>query len=134
MPDRSNHKDVQVILHKIHKGGMNYIALVSESSKTAESGFEFAKRAQDLCDALGGRDYSEELIRDSITEMREIAQKVRNDAKTSIKMFYMNRKEFTEVWQAYTDKSRTKITSVDPNLHFRDFQIHQNETNASHRK
>jgi hypothetical protein len=99
MPDRSNHKDVQVILRKIKEGGTNYIASVSESLKTAESGFAFAKRAQDLCTSLGsGRaECSDELIQDSIIEMREIAQSVKADAKATMEMFDANRQEFMEV-------------------------------------
>jgi hypothetical protein len=107
MSDRSNHKEVQVILQKIYKGGTNYIASVSESLKTAKSGFEFARVAQELCRALSqGRDgCSDELIHDSLTEMREIAQNAYTDAKAATEMFDSNRREFTEVRRSHTDKS-----------------------------
>ena len=107
MPDRSNHKEVQVILHKIQEGGTNYIASVSKSFKTAESGFSFAKRAQDLCISLasGREDCSDELIHDSLTEMREIAQNAYTDAKAATEMFDSNRREFTEVRRSHTDET-----------------------------
>jgi hypothetical protein len=98
---------------------------VSESLKTAESGFAFAKRAQDLCNALGRRDCSDELISDSITEMRAIAQKAYTDAKATTTMFDANRREFIEVRRGHNNKRRTKTISVDPNPNFRDFQIYQ---------
>ena len=106
MPDRSDHKDVQVVLHKIHQGGINYIASVSKSFKTAESGFTFAKMAQELCRALSrGRDEcTDELIHGSITEMQEIAQKAHIDAKATTEMFDSNRREFTAVRRGHTDR------------------------------
>ena len=99
MLDRSDHKAVQAILRKIHKGGIKYIESVTKSFRTAESGFAFAKRAQDLCTSLGsGRaECSDKLIQDSIIEMREIAQKVKADAKATMEMFDANRQEFMEV-------------------------------------
>ena len=107
MPDRSNHKDVQVILRKIQEGGTNYIASVSESLKTAESGFAFAKRAQDLCISLasGREECSDELIHGSIAEMREIAQKAHDDAKATSAMFDANKQEFTEVRRCHNDET-----------------------------
>ena len=107
MSDRSNHKEVQVILHKIQEGGTNYIASVSKSFKTAESGFAFAKRAQDLCSFLASRreECSDELIHESLTEMREIVQNAYTDAKAITHMFDSNRREFTEVRRGHTDKS-----------------------------
>jgi len=107
MPDRSDHKDIQVILHDIHNGGTNYIASVSGSFKTAESGFTFAKRAQELCVALasGREQYSDDFIHESITEMREIAQKAHTDAETTRELFDANRREFTTVRHGHIDKS-----------------------------
>ena len=107
MPDRSNHKDVQVLLRKIKEGGTNYIASVSESLKTAESGFAFAKRAQDLCSFLasGREECSDELIHDAIAEMREIAQKAHADAKATKAMFDANKQEFAEVRRGHTDET-----------------------------
>ena len=122
MPHRSDHKDVQVVLHKIHQGGINYIASVSKSFKTAESGFTFAKMAQELCRALSqGRDgCSDELIRDSLTEMREIAQNAYTDAKAATEMFDSNRREFGEVTLM---RLRNKTTSVDPSRGCKDFRV-----------
>jgi hypothetical protein len=100
MPDRSNHKGVQVILYKIHQGGINYIASVSKSFKTAESGFAFAKRALDLCDDLGKQDCPDEFIHHSITEMRTVAKTACNHAKDTTAMFEANGMEFTEVRRA----------------------------------
>ena len=99
MSDRSNHKKVQIILLKAHKGGLNYIASVYESLKTAISGFAFANVAQELCRALSqGRDgCSDEFIHDSLTEMRKIAQNAYTDAKATTQMFDSNRREFTQV-------------------------------------
>jgi hypothetical protein len=96
-----------VILHKIRKGGINYIASVSKSFKTAESGHIFAKMAQELCVALSsGRDECpDKFIQDSITEMQEIAQKAHTDAKVTTEMFDANRREFTEVWRSHNDES-----------------------------
>jgi hypothetical protein len=125
MPDRSKNKEVQVILREIHKGGGNYVASVSKSFKTAESGFAFAKRAQDLCNALGRRDCSDEVIHDSITEMRAIAQKAHDDAKATTKMFDANKQEFTEVRRGHIGTSRSNTASVDPTSHFRDFQSYR---------
>jgi hypothetical protein len=107
VPDRSKHKNVQVILHKIHEEGKSYIASVSESIKAAESLFAFAKRAQELCNALAsGRDnYSDEVIDASIPEMREIAQKGHADAKAAKEMFGANKRKFTEVRQGHTDET-----------------------------
>ena len=107
MPDRSNHKEVQVILNKIQEGGTNYIASVFESFKTAELGFAFAKRAQDLCASLasGREECSDELIHDSITEMREIAKKAHADAKATSEMFDANKEEFTEVRRDHNDET-----------------------------
>jgi hypothetical protein len=107
MSDRSNHKEVQIILDKTRKGGTNYITSVSESLKTAESGFSFAKRAQDLCIALASRpdDCPDKLIHDSIAEMREIARKAHADAKATKEMFEANRQEFTEVRRGHTDET-----------------------------
>ena len=104
MSNRSNHKEVQVILLKAHQGGLNYIASVYESLKTVESGFSFAKRAQELCVALasGREEYSDDFIRESITEMREIAQKAHADAKATKEMFDANKDEFTEVRRGHT--------------------------------
>jgi len=72
---------------------------VSKSFKTAESGFTFAKMAQELCRALSrGRDEcTDELIHDSITEMQQIAQKAHTDAKVTTEMFDSNRREFTAI-------------------------------------
>ena len=80
---------------------------MSESLKTAKSGFEFARVAQELCRALSrGRDEcTDELIHDSITEMQQIAQKAHTDAKVTTEMFDSNRREFTEVRRSHTDKS-----------------------------
>ena len=107
MPDRSDHADVQVIRHKIHRGGKNYIASVSRSLKTAESGCAFAKLAQELCDTLsGGRDECpDELIQESIAEMKEIAKKAHKDARVTAEMFNANKQEFTEVWRSHADES-----------------------------
>jgi hypothetical protein len=128
MPDRSDHEDVQVILHKIHKVGIKYIASVSKSFKTAESGFAFAKKAQELCTTLsGGRDEcSNELIHGSIAQMQEIAQTAHVDAKATSEMFNANRREFTKVRRGHTDESVIKTTSIDPSRH-------RDQTN-SHRK
>jgi hypothetical protein len=119
MPDRSNHKDVQVILQKIQQGGMQYIASVSKSFKTAESGFAFAMTARELCMALDGQDYSDEIVQDSITEMREIAQQALDGAQLTTNMFDANRREFTEVRRGHADKSPSNTISVDPNQHSR---------------
>jgi len=107
MPDRSDHEDVQVILHKIHKGAENYIASISKSPKTAESGHAFAKMTQEPYIALssGREECSDELIHDSIAKMREIAQKAHADAKITAKMFNANKREFTEVWRSHADES-----------------------------
>jgi len=107
MSDRSKNKEVQIILRKAHKGGTNYIASVSKSFKTAESGFAFAKRAQDLCSFLasGREECSDELIHDAIAEMREIAQKAHADAKATKAMFDANKQEFAEVRRGHTDET-----------------------------
>jgi hypothetical protein len=107
MPDRSDHEDVQVILHKIHKGGINYIKSVSKSFKTAESGLTFAKTAQELCITLSsGRDEcSYKLIQDSIAKMQDIAQKSHTDANTTAKMLNATSQEFTQVRRSHTDES-----------------------------
>jgi hypothetical protein len=80
---------------------------VSKSLKTAESGFAFAKMAQELCRALSsGRDEClDKLIHASIAEMRKIAQKAHADAKGTADMFDANRREFTEVRLGHTDES-----------------------------
>jgi hypothetical protein len=103
---------------------MQYIASVSESFKTAESGFAFAMTARELCMALDGQDCSDEVIQDSIAEMRGIAQKARNGAKVTTEMFDANRREFTEVRRGHTDKSPSNIISVDPNQRSRYSQIY----------
>jgi hypothetical protein len=121
MLHRSNHKDVQAILRKIHEAGKNYIASVSESFKTAKSGFAFATTAQELCAALGGQDCSNEVIHGTITEMREISQKAHNDAKATTEMFDANRREFTEVRQGHAEKNHSKTIFVDPSPNFGDF-------------
>jgi hypothetical protein len=107
MSDRSKNKEVQIILRKAHKGGTNYIASVSKSFKTAESGFAFAKRAQDLCSFLasGREKCSDELIHVSITEMRDIARKAHTDAKVTTQMFDANKRQFTKVWCSHADES-----------------------------
>jgi hypothetical protein len=107
MPDRSDHKAVQVILHKIHRRGINYIASVSKSFNTAESGYAFAKLAQKLCITLSnGRDKcSKELIYASITKMQEIARKAHDDARVTTPRFDDNRREFTKVRRNHTDES-----------------------------
>ena len=104
MSDRFDHKDVQVVSRKIHKGGIDYIALVT---KIVESGYAFAKLAQELCDTLsGGRDECpDELIQDSIAEMQEITQKAHNDAKATADMFNATRMKFTKVRRSHTDES-----------------------------
>jgi hypothetical protein len=103
MPDRSNHKEVQVILRSVQKRGTYSILSVSESFKTVGSGFAFAKRAQDLCSSLasGRKKRSDEPIHDSITEMREIAQKAHTDAKVAKEIFDAS----TEVRRHYTDEN-----------------------------
>jgi len=108
----SNHKEVQAILQKIYKGGTNYIASVSESLKTAKSGFEFARVAQELCRALSqGRDgCSDELIYGSLAEMREIAQNAYTDAKATTEMFDSNRREFTEIRTEASELSKAVKT------------------------
>ena len=107
MPDRSDHADVQVIRHKIHRGGKNYIASVSRSLKTAESGFAFAKLAQELCITLssGRNKRSDEVIQDSITEMREIAQKAHADVIAIMDMFNADRRESKLVRRGHTDET-----------------------------
>jgi hypothetical protein len=97
MPDRSKHKEVQVILHRIQQAGVHYIESAPESFKAVESGFKFAKRARDRCIALGEQGYSDELIQASITEMQPFSQEAHNDAKATTAMFDANRQEFTEV-------------------------------------
>jgi hypothetical protein len=104
---------------------VHYIESVSESLKIAESGFAFAKRAQDLCNGLGIPDCSDELIHDSITEMRGIAQKAHADAKATTAMFDANKQEFTEVRRGHTDKNPSNTISVDPNQHLRDSQSYR---------
>jgi hypothetical protein len=107
MSDRSNHKEVQVILDKARKGGRHYIASVSKSFKTAESGFAFAKKAQDLCIALASRrdDYPDNLIHDSIAEMREIARKAHADSKSTQERLQANMREFIKVRRGHTDET-----------------------------
>jgi hypothetical protein len=120
MFDRSNHKDVQVVPDTIQQGGVHYIESVFESFKTMESAF--ANKARDLCNTLGGRDFSDELIHDSIAEMRAIVQKVHIDAKATVDT---NRQEFTEVRRIHPVKSRNKTISVDPNQYLRASQRYQ---------
>ena len=107
MPDRSNQEDVQFILGKIHGEGKNFIASVSKSLNTAESGHAFAKVAQELCITLssGRNERPDEVIQDSITKMQEIAKKAHDDAKDTAGMFDVNKREFTEVWRGHTDES-----------------------------
>ena len=107
MPDRSDRKDVQDILSNIRKEGINYVAAVSESFKTARSGHAFAKMAQELCVSLsGGRgDCPDTLIQKSIGEMQDIAQKAHSDATVTSKMFDDNRLEFTKVRRGHNDDS-----------------------------
>jgi hypothetical protein len=81
---------------------MHYIASVSESFKTAESGFAFAMTARELCVALDEQDCSDDVIQDSIAEMRELAQEAHDGAKATTEMFDDNRWEFTKVWQGHT--------------------------------
>jgi hypothetical protein len=76
---------------------MHYIESVSESFKTIESGFAFATTALELCVALDGQDCSDEIIQDSIAEMRELAQKAHDGPKTTTTMFDADRRQFTEV-------------------------------------
>jgi len=116
MPDRSDHEGVQVLLNKIHKEGKNYIASVSKSFKTAESGFAFAKKVEELCTTLsGGRDEcSNELIHESIAEMQEIVQTAHADAKATSEMFNANSRAFTEVRRGHTDEPVIDTTSIDP--------------------
>jgi hypothetical protein len=125
MPDRSSNKDAQVILHKIQRGGVHYIESVSGSFETAKLGFAFAKRALDLCNDLSSPECSDELIRDSIAEMRGIAQNAHTGARATTKNFDANRREFTEVRRSHTDKSRNNTISVDSNQDLRDSQIYQ---------
>jgi hypothetical protein len=107
MLDRSDHKAVQAILRKIHKGGIKYIESVTKSFKTAESGYAFAKLAQELCDTLsGGREECpDELIQDSIAEMKAIAKNAHDDAKVTADMFNATSQVFTEVRRSHTDES-----------------------------
>lgn len=105
---------------------------MSKSIKAAESGFAFAKRAQDLCNALGEEECSDELIHGFITEMQVIAQKAYADAKATKEMLDVNKLKFTEVRRDHTDKSRGNTISIDPNPHFRDFQRYQDQTSGSH--
>jgi hypothetical protein len=114
MPDRSDHKEAQVILHKIQQAGVHYIESVSGSFETAQAGFAFAKRARDLCNDLGRPECPDEPINDSITEMREIAKKAHEDAKATTAKFDANRQEFTEVRRCHTDKSHSNTISIDP--------------------
>jgi len=78
---------------------IKYIESVTKSFRTAESGFAFAKLAQELCDTLsGGRDECpDELIQESIAEMKEIAKKAHKDAKVTAEMFNATSQVFTEI-------------------------------------
>jgi len=107
MPDRSDHEDIQVIVSRIHEGRINYIAAVSQSRKTAESGHAFAKMVQELCIALSGGldDCPDTFIQKSIGEMQEIAQIAHYDAKVATEMFDASRQDFTEVWRDHKDES-----------------------------
>jgi hypothetical protein len=72
---------------------------VFKSVETAQSGHAFANTAQDLCIALGeeGKDYSDEHIHCTITEMQKIAQDVHTAAKGTADMFRTHRMELKTV-------------------------------------
>jgi hypothetical protein len=72
---------------------------VFKSVETAQSGHAFANTAQDLCIALGeeGKDYSDEHIHRTITEMYKIAQDVQAAAKVTADTFRANRLELIMV-------------------------------------
>ena len=107
MPDRSDHPRVQVILRNIYKGGESYITAVTKSFATAESGYAFAKLAQELCVTLSGprEECPNEVIQDSIAEMKEIANKAHTDAHHTAEMFNATSREFTQVRRSHTDES-----------------------------
>jgi len=121
---RSDHEDVQVILHNIHKRGIDYIALVSKSFKTAESAFAIVKKAQGLCTTLsGGRDEcSNELIHSSIAQMQEVAQTAHADAKATSEMFNANRREFTEI--------RANVSEISEDIKTKQMQVIESKEEA----
>jgi hypothetical protein len=88
---------------------------VYKSIEAAQSGYEFAKKAQDLCTTLtDGNCYSEEVINTSIKHTREIAKNAHTAAMTTMNMFRANRSEFIQVWQGYNDKFLINTRSTDP--------------------
>jgi hypothetical protein len=93
----TDHSAVQVVLDRIREEGTKYVVSVSHSVGVAQSGYAFAKRAQFFCAALEEKE-SYEIISDSITDMKKIAQEAYTAAKSTADMFRANLYAFTEVW------------------------------------
>jgi hypothetical protein len=121
---RSDHRVVQDILDRIRSEGAKYVLSVSNSVETAQSGYAFANRAQDLCIALDDeiKTYLKTKIQYIITEMRTIAQEAHASAKATANGFRANRQEFTEVRQTYTVRGCNNLMLIDTSQYIRDLK------------
>jgi hypothetical protein len=92
------------ILNRIHEEGAKYFVSVRNSVETAQSGYLFARKVQELRSILAEEaNNSDMAIHAFIMEMQEIAQKAYATAKATADMFRANRQEFAEVWKFHTD-------------------------------
>jgi len=100
---RSDHGTVQDILNRIREEGAKYFFSVRNSVETAQSGYLFARKVQELRSILAEETNNSDMaIHAFIREMQGIAQKAYATAKATANMFRAHRQEFTEVWQIHT--------------------------------
>ena len=100
---RSDHGAVQGILNRIREEGAKYFVSVRNSVETAQSGYLFARKVQELRSILAEEaNNSDVAIHAFIREMQGIAEKAHATAKATANMFRANRQEFAEVWQVHT--------------------------------
>jgi hypothetical protein len=103
---RSDHGTVQDILNRIREEVAKYFVSVRNSVETAQSGYLFAGKVQELRNILAKETNNSDMaIHAFIREMQGITRKVYATAKATADMFRANRQEFSEVWQIHTGET-----------------------------
>jgi hypothetical protein len=90
---------VGAILGEIQLEAMRFFASINESIKNAQTGFHFAKSAEDLCIglSLSQADCDNATIQSYIRKMQEVAKQAHEEAISTSNMFRANRRGFNSV-------------------------------------
>lgn len=101
------------ILILLHEEAQRFFVSIAQSYKNADTGYEFAKSAANLCKSLLDPENTNEEIQDLIAEMQTTVRNAYADAKTTSMMFSENRRGFNKVSRCCCHVSRS-ILRLDP--------------------